>query len=91
MKGDKVPSKVEWAENQDALNDRGDKYGSILRNIREANQVGKWAIVMTFERDGSARDLASKLRREHKDFMFTSAVTDEGTVVYAQWMGVRND
>ena len=87
MKGDKVPSKVEWAEDQDAINERGDKYCTVLKAIREADEPGKWAIVATFERDGSARDLASKLRRENKDFMFTSSATDVGTVVYAQWMG----
>ena len=64
----------------DIPQDGRSKYPALLEDIREAttqDNADKWVLLETFDKPTTARDTASRLKRENPSFEFTSRGTGE--------------
>ena len=77
---------IEWG---DPATERpgNEKYPAMLEAIKESSLVGdhrNWGVLNRMSNEPSARDLASRLARVHKEFEVVSRKDGDETVVYAR-------
>ena len=77
---------IEWGDPSTAR-PGNEKYPAMLAAIKESSLLGdhrEWGVLNRMSNEPSARDLASRLARVHKEFEVISRITGDTTTVYAK-------